>query len=102
PGLERRTAGTRAVSCTALTKVVCNGLEFHFTTAPETKLLPLIVRVKAAPPGATAEGTRGCCTKGAGLAANPDAASRNKQLRARKIIDDMLRELAIHGEPEKV
>ena len=54
PADAMRDAGTCAVSCPALTKVVVRLLPFHVTCVPETKLAPLTVRVKPAPP-ATAE-----------------------------------------------
>ena len=50
PAAAMRLAGTWAVNCVALTKVVVSALPFHWTTAPEAKPVPLTVRVKAAPP----------------------------------------------------
>ena len=52
-------AGTVAVNCEALTKLVASGVSFQFTVAPETKPVPLTVSVKSGPPGATADGTSG-------------------------------------------
>ena len=49
-----RVAGTAAVSCPALTKVVTSGLPFQVTWLPLVKLVPLTVSVNAAVP-ATAE-----------------------------------------------
>lgn len=43
-------AEMEAVNCEALTKVVDRALLFHSTVAPETKLLPFTVSVKAPPP----------------------------------------------------
>ena len=40
-----RLAGTAAETCVALTKVVVNAVPFHFTTALESKFVPLIVSV---------------------------------------------------------
>jgi hypothetical protein len=53
-----RLAGTKAVTCEALTKVVERGTPFHNTVEPETKLIPLTVRVKVAMPSAAALGLR--------------------------------------------
>lgn len=50
PTLAMSVAGIAAVNCVALTKVVVRGLPFHCTVEPLTKLLPLTVKVKAAPP----------------------------------------------------
>src|SRR5262245_66075782 len=47
-----------AVTCVALTKVVVRGAPFQFATEPETKLLPLTVRVKAAPPAVALLGAK--------------------------------------------
>src|ERR1039458_5533987 len=43
-------AGTLAVNCEWLTKVVASELSFQFTTAPETKPVPCTARVNPAPP----------------------------------------------------
>src|SRR5579871_1015522 len=58
PGAARRLAGTLAVSWEALTNVVASPLSPHCTRAPFWKLLPLTVRVKAAPPAAAELGLR--------------------------------------------
>jgi len=50
PGAAMRLAGTWAVNCAALTKLVASALPFHWTTAPERKPVPLTVRVNAGPP----------------------------------------------------
>ena len=50
PGAAMSLAGTAAVSLIALTNVVASVLPFHFAVAPETKFVPLIVRVKPGPP----------------------------------------------------
>ena len=58
PGVTIRLAGTAAVSMVELTYVVATAVPFHFTFAPEPKLVPLIVRVKAAPPAFAELGLR--------------------------------------------
>jgi hypothetical protein len=58
PAVAIRLAGTAAVSCVALTKVVVRAVPFQFTVAPETKLVPLIVSVKAALPAVIDAGER--------------------------------------------
>src|SRR5262245_55692012 len=50
PAVPMSAAGIVAVSRVLLTNVVVRGALFHCTTEPETKLLPLTVKVKAAPP----------------------------------------------------
>src|ERR1700689_4684803 len=57
------------VACTSVwfTNVVARDWPFQRTTEPGTKPVPLIVSVKSAPPGATAEGTRGCAMLAIGL-----------------------------------
>src|SRR5689334_15759065 len=50
PTLAIRLAGTVAVSCVALTKLVVSGEPFHCAAAPETKPEPLTVSVKVEPP----------------------------------------------------
>ena len=47
-----------AVNCVPLTKVVVRFVPFHLTTAPETKLFPLTVSVKANPPAVAEAGDR--------------------------------------------
>lgn len=49
PAVETSAAGTAAVSCALLTKVVVSGVDPNLTDARETKFLPLIVIVKAWP-----------------------------------------------------
>jgi hypothetical protein len=51
-------ASTCAVSWVALTKVVASAEPFHCTVAPETKPLPLTVRLKAGLPAAAEFGLR--------------------------------------------
>src|SRR4051812_5366199 len=51
-------AGTETVICEPLSAVVVSGAPFHCTTAPEAKLLPNTVSVKAPPPTATLEDDR--------------------------------------------
>ena len=56
-----------AVNCELLTKIVPRALPFQFTTEVDTKPAPLTIRVKPAPPGATASGTSGWLIRGTGL-----------------------------------
>lgn len=58
PGVAIRLAGTAAVSWLTLMNVVVSAGPFHFAFAPEPKLVPLIVRVKAAPPAVAELGLR--------------------------------------------
>src|SRR3990170_3880250 len=58
PGAAMSAARIFARSWVADTKVVERSEPFHRTFAPETKLLPLTVRVKAAPPAVAEEGLR--------------------------------------------
>jgi hypothetical protein len=65
---EARSApGTTAVSCELLTKVVASGAVFQSTVAPETKPVPLTVRVIPWLPGAALAGTKGWVTNGTGF-----------------------------------
>jgi hypothetical protein len=57
PGAAIRLAGTSAVSCDALTKVVANGVPSKFTSIPLEKFAPFTVKVNAAAP-AVREGGR--------------------------------------------
>ncbi len=50
PALAIKLAGTAAVNCVELTNVVVSAVPFHWTVAPDRKLVPLTVRVKAVPP----------------------------------------------------
>lgn len=56
PGCEVRFAGTVAVSCVELTKVVVRAVAFNDTVAPDRKLVPLTVRVITPPPAETIAG----------------------------------------------
>ena len=56
PGCAVSVAGTAAVTSVPLTNVVVSGVLFNATTAPETKPVPLTVRVNAAPPATTDAG----------------------------------------------
>jgi hypothetical protein len=58
PAVAIRLAGTAAVSWVALTKVVVSPAPFQFTVAPETKFVPVTVRVKAPPPAVAELGLR--------------------------------------------
>src|SRR3990170_915655 len=58
PGAAMSAARIFARSWVADTKMVERSEPFHRTFAPETKLLPLTVRVKAAPPAVAEEGLR--------------------------------------------
>src|ERR1700733_57874 len=62
-------AGTLAVNCESLTRVVASELWFQFTTAPETKPVPCTASVNPAPPGAVASGTRGWLMRGTAFSA---------------------------------
>src|SRR5215471_11135975 len=59
-------AGMVAVSCVLLTKVVVRLDPFTLTTEPDMKLLPVKVRVNAAPPAFTLAGEM-LAREGAGL-----------------------------------
>jgi hypothetical protein len=50
PAAAIKLAGTAAVNCVALPKVVVRVAPFHRTTAPEAKPVPLTISVNAAPP----------------------------------------------------
>jgi hypothetical protein len=52
-------AGTVAVDCELLTKVVLSGVLFQLTTDVEANPVPFTVSVKPGPPGAVAVGTNG-------------------------------------------
>lgn len=56
PTAAIRLAGTTAVNCVALTKVVESSPPFHTTEAPLAKLLPLMVSVNCAPPTVAEDG----------------------------------------------
>src|SRR5438034_2775722 len=56
PGLAISAAGTAAVNVTASTNVVVRGTPFHSATESTPKPKPLMVRVNAAAPAATAAG----------------------------------------------
>jgi hypothetical protein len=56
-----------AVKRELLTKVVVLALPFHFTTAPETNLVPFTVSVNPAAPGLIASGSSGWLISGTGL-----------------------------------
>lgn len=58
PILAIKPAGTAALSCVELPKLVARALPFHSTVFPETKLLPLTVKVNALPPAFLLEGER--------------------------------------------
>jgi hypothetical protein len=53
PAVATSEAGTAAVSRVDETNVVVRAEPFHFTVAPETKLLPFTVKVKPALPAVT-------------------------------------------------
>jgi hypothetical protein len=50
PAVAMSPAGTEAVTCVLLTYVVVSPVPFHCTVDPETKFVPVTVRVNAAPP----------------------------------------------------
>src|SRR5260370_314009 len=56
PGRVTSEAGMVAVNCELLTKVVGRAAPFQFTREPETKPVPLTMRVKPAAPGAALSG----------------------------------------------
>src|ERR1700674_323979 len=60
-------AGTVAVNCELVTKVVASAVPFQFTTELETNSVPLTVSVKPDPPGAAVMGTSGWLINGTGL-----------------------------------
>ena len=62
PVVATRLAATVAVNCVALTNVVASAVEFHCTTAPEAKPVPLTVSVKAGPPAVATFGLRDVIT----------------------------------------
>jgi len=70
PAVAIRLAGTAAVSLVALTNVVVSVVVPHCTVAPETKFVPLTVRVKAAPPAVAELGLRLVIVGGGGLMVN--------------------------------
>jgi hypothetical protein len=54
--LAIRLADTGAVSCVAELKVVVSAEPFHTTVSPDTKFVPLTVRVNPEPPAVTLAG----------------------------------------------
>lgn len=58
PGEAIRLAATAAFNCVALRNVVVNCAPFQLAMAPETKLEPLMVRMKSGPPAGTDDGMR--------------------------------------------
>src|SRR5579859_41160 len=68
PGAATLPAGTAAVSCVALTKLVLRLMPFHCTVEEEIKLLPFTVSVNAAPPAVALAGLT-LVVVGAGLLA---------------------------------
>jgi hypothetical protein len=58
PALTMSVAGTCAVICVPLTKVVVSAVPFQLITDAATKLAPVTVRVKAAPSAVVFEGER--------------------------------------------
>src|SRR5438552_16903551 len=60
PEAAMSAAGMLAVKRVELTKVVVRGEPFHWTPAPETKLAPSAVSVKAGPPALAVLGVRLC------------------------------------------
>jgi len=57
-GVAIKLAGTAAVNCVALTKLVTSAAPFQFTVAPDTKPMPLTVSVKAVPPAVAEVGLK--------------------------------------------
>src|ERR1700691_2790792 len=60
-------AGTTAVSCSLLTKVVASAVPLKSTVEVERKPVPFTVKVNCGPPGETALGTSGWLRNGTGL-----------------------------------
>jgi hypothetical protein len=58
PALAISAAGTAAVNCVELTKVVTSPVPFQLTVAPERKLVPFTVSVNADPPSVAELGLR--------------------------------------------
>ena len=58
PPVAMSLAGTEAVTCVLLTYVVVSPVPFHRTVDPETKFVPVTVRVNAAPPAVAEVGER--------------------------------------------
>ena len=56
PEVARSLAEIAAANCLLLTKVAVRARPFHCTVEPETKFVPVTVRVKAAPPAVALEG----------------------------------------------
>jgi hypothetical protein len=52
-------AGTAAVNCESLTKLVWRAVPFHFTTEADAKPVPFTVSVIPGPPEAVLAGTGG-------------------------------------------
>ena len=73
PGCAMSVAGTPAVTCVPLTKVVVSAVPFNDTTAPDTKPIPFTVKVKVVPPALTVEGEMLVITGAAGVMVNASA-----------------------------
>jgi len=56
PAVAMREAGTVAVSCVEETNVVVSAVPFQFTVAPETKFVPMTVKVNCGPPAVAQAG----------------------------------------------
>jgi hypothetical protein len=67
PEVLIKAAGTEAVSCVELPKVVGRGVPFQDTTSPETKLVPFAIRVKLGPPAWALDGDSELSTGAAGF-----------------------------------
>jgi hypothetical protein len=74
PAAAMRLAATGAVSLVALATVVVSAVVPHFAVAPDTKFVPLIVSVNAAPPATAVLGLRlvmvGAVARAGGAATN--------------------------------
>ena len=73
PGCAVSVAGTPAVTCVPLTKVVVSAVPFNDTTAPDTKPVPFTVNVNAGPPAVTVAGEMLVITGAAGATVNVNA-----------------------------
>jgi hypothetical protein len=74
PEAAMSAAGTTADNCVGLTTVVTSGTPLHSTTEPITKLVPVTVNVKPAPPPEAMVVERAVTTGTGSLTVNVDAA----------------------------
>jgi hypothetical protein len=96
PAAAIRPAGTGAVNLVEFATVVANAFVPHFAVAPETKFVPLMVSVKAAPPATAVLGLRlvmvGAAARAGGAARNSIVNdTTNARDRGRKRKDSIMR-----------